>query len=297
VPIPVGIESPSRNGLQLVGGEAFVATSLFDPTSVQRQSVEEAFRQLFENPPKLHRPMDFHPDDDPTAEDGRVDWGIQPSFLRLLMKTVNSDSLTLETGSGLSTVCLAIVGAQHICISPLAKEHDRIRRYCNEHHISTDRIRFIPARSHAVLPTLDIGEGKLDFALIDGSHTFPEGIVDYYYVNEHLKVGGLLAIDDLSISSVGILHKFLITDPAYELVTIDGLKTGVYRKVAETFYPRGWSDQLFNAKYPDFSYLPRPTRIRNRLQAFESKVRPVLRKIPGLRGSYRTIRDWSKKVR
>ena len=93
--------------------------------------------------------------------------------------------------------------------------------------------------SDAALPSLNLGGRKFDFVLIDGSHTFPEPIIDYYYANDHLKVGGTLAIDDLSISSVGILHKFLITEPAYELVNIDAQKTGIYRKVRDTHYPHG----------------------------------------------------------
>jgi hypothetical protein len=67
-----------------------------------------------------------------------------------------------------------------------------------DHQISTGRIRFIPMKSYAVLPSLDIG-GKLDFGLIDGSHTFPQPIIDYHYLNENLKVGGLLVLDDLKL--------------------------------------------------------------------------------------------------
>jgi hypothetical protein len=261
---------------------------------------EAALKRLLVDPPKLHRPRDFNPADDPAAEDGLVNWGIQESFLELLTGMVTPDSLTLETGSGLSTVCFAIIGSEHICVSPIQKEHNRIRDYCSRHQISTERIRFIPMKSPAVLPSLDLGGHKLDFALIDGSHTFPEPIIDYYYINEHLKVGGLLAIDDLAISSVGILHKFLITEPAYEQVRIDwwyGLKTGIYRKVGKTDYPRGWSDQRFNSRYPDFSYLPIQTRVRETLRPVEVKLRTGLGRLPGLRAAYHLLRAWVKKGR
>jgi hypothetical protein len=63
------------------------------------------------------------------------------------------------------------------------------------------------ARSNAILPTLDLQGGQLDFALIDGAHAFPQPIIDYFY-NERLKAGGLLAVDDLTISSVSMLHGF-----------------------------------------------------------------------------------------
>jgi hypothetical protein len=257
-----------------------------------RRTVESALRQIFENPPKLHRPGDFDPADDPTAQDHLVDWGIQQSFLRRLPALMTSSSLTLETGSGLSTVCLAIIGTEHICISPSEKEHSRIRRYCADHNISTERVRFVPHCSDAVLPSLDLRGRKLDFALIDGAHKFPEPLIDYYFANRHHKLVGLLAVDDINISSVGVLHKFLITETAYKLIDIDGLKTGLYRKVGET--ATAWSDQRFNARYPNFSYLPLRTKVRERFRPVEHKLRTTLRRIPGARDAYHWVKDWSQ---
>jgi Methyltransferase domain len=253
------------------------------PQHSQTASLELTLKRLLDNPPKLHRPMDFF-ENNPTAEDGLVgNWGIQRSFLEQLDKFVAPGALTLETGCGLSTVCFAILGAEHICISPMAKEHQRVRNYCAENQISTERIRFIAMKSGAALPALNIGDRRLDFALIDGSHAFPVPIVDYFYANDRLKVGGFLAVDDLQISGVGILHKFLLTEPAYETVKLDGLKTGIYRKVAETIYPRDWSGQRFNSTFPDYSYLPVQTRVREKLRSAPSILRNRLGKIAGLR--------------
>jgi hypothetical protein len=187
------------------------------------QWVEAAMQRLLRDPPMLHRWEDCNPVDAAAAEEGLVNWGTRESFLRLMLEMVTPESLTLETGSGLSTVCFAIIGSQHICVSPSQKEHNRIRRYCNEQHIPAERIRFISMPSEAALPSLDLGGRKLDFALIDGSHTFPAPFIDFHYVNVHLKIGGTIAIDDLDIPGVGILHKFLITDPTYELLKIDAL--------------------------------------------------------------------------
>jgi hypothetical protein len=258
--------------------------------------MEAAMQRLLKDPPMLHRWEDYNPADDTAAEDGLVNWGTRESFLRLMLEMVTPESLTLETGSGLSTVCFAIIGTQHICVSPSQKEHNRIRRYCNEQHIPTERIRFISMPSEAALPSLDLGGRKLDFALIDGSHTFPAPFIDFHYVNVHLKVGGTIAIDDLDIPSVGILHKFLITDPTYELLKIDTLRTGIYRKVGETHFPYGWSNQGFNSKYPDFSYLPFHTRMRERLRPVAARLRTGLSRVPGLRGSYHLVKTFLSKV-
>lgn len=237
----------------------------------------EALKHLLDAPPMLHSAQDFRASDSGTL----ASWGIQPSFLEYLVEVVSEDSLTLETGSGVSTVCFAIIGSNHTCVSPAAQEHARIQAYCREHGISIERIRFIPMKSEDYLPSLDLGALRLDFGLIDGSHAFPNPIIDYHYINRNLKVGGLLAIDDLAIPSVGILHKFMLTEPAYEFVRFDGAKTGIYRKVAETLYPNDWPDQNFNRAWPDLSYLPVALRLRVRLGS-----------VSAIRRVYRSLRRW-----
>lgn len=245
-------------------------------------SIEISLRQLLKDAPRFH-----------TAGESVVDWGIQESFLWRLAALVTPSSLTLETGSGLSTICLAIIGAEHICISPDEREHQRIRRYCADHNISTEQVRFVPQKSQVVLPSLDLRGHTLDFVLIDGSHAFPDPMIDYYFANRHLKVGGLLAVDDINISSVGVLHKFLITEPAYELIEINGLKTGLYRKIGET--RTGCFDQRFNAKYPDFSYLPLHTKLRERFRPLERKLRTALFAIPWARGAHYWLKNWLRR--
>lgn len=232
----------------------------------------DALQRILDHPPQLHSDSDFG--QRPT--ESLVSWGIQPSFLRYMAEVVQPGDLTIETGSGLSTVCFALLGAEHTCITPAQQEFDRIRAYCQEHGISTDRIRFVALPSQIYLPRLDLGGRQLDFALIDGSHAFPTPLIDYYYLNENLKVGGLLAVDDGSIPSVGVLHKFLKGEPAYEVVRIDARKTVVYRKRAKTEYPNDWPDQAFNRRAPDFSFLP----FSDRLWAWvlsRPAVQPVIR--------------------
>ena len=216
-------------------------------------SGQPALRRLLESPPRLHG-----------EEGSRVSFGIQPTFLQYLVDAVNPRSTTLETGAGLSTICFAIAGSSHTCITPSVEEHERIREYCNQVSLSTERIQFVPEPSQTYLARMDLGDRRLDFVLIDGSHAFPNPIIDFYYVNANLRIGGILAVDDLPIPSVGILHRFLSTDPAYEVVSIDAGKTGVYRKLHETRYPHDWTDQEFNRRYPDTSYLSPLQQLRQK---------------------------------
>ncbi len=228
-------------------------------------------RRLLIEPPNLHR--------DWSTADGLTSLGIQPSFLELLAELVVPGSLTLETGTGVSTIAFAIIGTEHVAISPFPDEHTRILKYCEDFRIHTEHLRFIAAFSNACLPALDIQGRHLDFALIDGSHAFPQPILDYFYIDRHLKTGGLLAIDDLQITSVGLVHRFLMTDPAYELVKIDSRKTGVYRKVRATSYPKDWESQTMNEVNPDFSFLPEHLRPRH-----------AARRIPGISAVYRLLK-------
>ena len=223
------------------------------PGSITGANGQPALRRLLESPPKLHG-----------EEGSRVSFGIQPTFLRYLVDAVDSRSTTLETGAGLSTICFAIAGSSHTCITPSVEEHERIREYCSRASLSTEQIQFIPEPSQAYLSRMDLGDHRLDFVLIDGSHAFPNPIIDFFYANANLRIGGILAVDDLPIPSVGLLHRFLSTDPAYEVVSIDAGKTGVYRKLDETRYAHDWTDQEFNRRYPDRSYLSILQQLRQR---------------------------------
>jgi len=209
----------------------------------------EALSRFLENPPLLWR----------------EDLPIQTSVLHKLTKYAKQGSLTLETGGGVTTVCFAAIGCEHTCIEPNSQICERIKDYCRENLISLDGVRFIIGKSQDYLPSLDLGGKRLDLALIDGSHTFPIPIVDYFYIDANLKVGGILVVDDLFIRSVGTLHKFLLTEPAYELITIDHTKTGIYHKIAETKYSSGWTRQRYNSPHPDLSHLRLRRRVPQKL--------------------------------
>ena len=183
-----------------------------------------------------------------------VSWGIQSSFLEWIYGNVKPGSTTLETGAGFSTVVFAILGCKHSCLAPEPEEHKRIGEYCEEIGASPEGFTFMAEGSAHSLATLPM-EPVLDFALIDGAHAFPMPCVDFFYINRMLKIGGMLAIDDLQIPSVGMMHKYLLTDPAYEVIAIDSRKTGIYRKVTESRRIADFDRQPMNAKNPDYSFL------------------------------------------
>ncbi|NJR75273.1 MAG: class I SAM-dependent methyltransferase [Scytonema sp. CRU_2_7] len=53
-----------------------------------------------------------------------------------------------------------------------------------------DKLRFMESCSHEALPQLLTKGEKLDFAFIDGSHHFDYTLIDFFYIDKLLHLGG-----------------------------------------------------------------------------------------------------------
>jgi predicted O-methyltransferase YrrM len=83
-------------------------------------------------------------------------------------------------------------------------------------------IDFREQESQAALPQL-IAEGtRIDFAFIDGWHTFDHTLVDFFYVDRLLRVGGIVAIDDANWNAVHQVCRFIATNRAYRVCAVIG---------------------------------------------------------------------------
>ena len=70
--------------------------------------------------------------------------------------------------------------------------------------------------SEICLPHM-LAQGKqIDFALIDGFHTFDHTLVDFFYVNRMLAVGGIVIIDDIELPAIRKVAAFVNTYECYE---------------------------------------------------------------------------------
>jgi hypothetical protein len=123
---------------------------------------------------------------------------IDPRLVPHLLESVFPGAQTIETGAGISTIVLLILGAQHTSVSPDGGEADRIREYCSERSISTDGYTHIVGRSEDVLPGLHL-PGQLDLAIVDGNHAFPAPFIDWFYLTRWLKPSGVLVVDDVEL--------------------------------------------------------------------------------------------------
>lgn len=77
--------------------------------------------------------------------------------------------------------------------------------------------------SFVALPQLCSENLKIDFAFIDGYHSFDHVFIDFFYCDQMLREGGLLAFDDASWRSVFKVIRFLSTHRKYVELDV-GLK-------------------------------------------------------------------------
>ena len=193
-------------------------------------------QQLLEDAPAIHG----------GAGDDLITHGLLVDALEFIDRELPQGSRTLETGSGYSTILFAIKRAQHTCVVPNQPEIDRILAYCKQRSIDSSGLTFCVQPSERVLPTLDTG--RLDLVLIDGSHSFPQVFVDWFYTAEALNVGGHLLVDDVHVWTGRVLRDFLAAEPEWTVVDELGGRTAVVRKVGEVDPDRLWTDQRYVLK-------------------------------------------------
>lgn len=183
--------------------------------------------------------------------------GLAWPALEWLEQNVQPSMATLETGAGASTVIFAANGASHTAISPVADEHERIRFYCDQHHIPTDTLRFVAQSSHIALRDLPLE--PLDVALIDGAHSFPFPILDWVHIAPRLRVGGYLLVDDAYQPAVNVLVRYLRASDAWQLVGVLGHRTPCFRKTSDQALTFEWDDRVLGRAR--FDYLPPARRL------------------------------------
>jgi predicted O-methyltransferase YrrM len=170
-------------------------------------------------------------------------WSTDRDCYLLIADNAGPGAHTLETGSGLSTILLAALGARHICVTPARIEVDRVLAYCHEHSIDTASLTFEIGCSDDVLPRLS-GEEQLDLVFIDGNHGYPTPVIDWYYAGSRLRPGGLLVIDDVALPAVAQLCAFVDRDPRWALQHRTQ-KWVAYRRVTAGGLRQDWYEQPF----------------------------------------------------
>jgi predicted O-methyltransferase YrrM len=221
---------------------------------------------------------------------GEARWDALPSTLHSIRSCVRSDDTTFEIGVGASTVVFAASGAIHTAVSPDPAEHERVRSYCQEIGIDDSRLTFVTGLSEDVLPSLLSRDRTLDVALVDGAHSFPIPIIDWYYVARSLRVGGKLLLDDIPIPAVAQAFRHMRLEPNWRLEGIFDGRAALFTLLAQPDPKDDWLTQPFNAGYPDFSFARVPRRLSLAIAyRFTQLRREIVQRYPGLRRTYKRL--------
>ena len=147
---------------------------------------------------------------------------------QLLYDLVSAERLarTLEVGMGYGLSAQFIAQAHrdkgsgsHVAIDPWQHHRYRSIGVSNLKKSGLEEIvQFHNQPSHEALPRLHQEGLKLDLAFIDGMHTFDHALVDFFYVDLMLRVGGYVLMDDLWMPSIRKLLGFILRNRAYTLL-------------------------------------------------------------------------------
>lgn len=171
--------------------------------------------------------------------------GITKKEGELIMNIVKSNLFhkTIEIGCayGISSLYICSGTAQngknlHTIIDPFQE---------NWHYIGIENLKkagftsfkLIEQLSEIALPQLLEKNEKFDFCFIDGWHTFDHVMIDFFYLNRMIEVGGVIVFHDVDMPSINKLTRYILNYPSYELienVKLDKVKKTFKRKIKET---------------------------------------------------------------
>ena len=170
-------------------------------------------------------------------------------FLYRLISSDRSVTKTLEIGCayGLSSlhICEALRGrleACHVIIDPkqMSVWHDIGVFHLEKAQIDFFKLIYEP--SELALPDLLRSEPEsFDLIFIDGWHTFDHTMLDLFYANRLIRVGGYIIIDDCTWRAVSAAVSYYLNYPAYEQVREPAIKASSLRmqiaKISRTLLP------------------------------------------------------------
>ena len=150
---------------------------------------------------------------------GDTSWAVGAQVLQWIADCLTGEMVTLETGAGYTTVLFAALARHHYCCTPSQREVNKISGYLNRIGLSADKVTFLLGESDRALSTLEIGT-VLDFAYVDGCHGYPFPALDWHYIDKHLKIGGIVGMDNAELRPVREHCEFLEENGTYQLAGV-----------------------------------------------------------------------------
>lgn len=147
-------------------------------------------------------------------------------FLHKLIKQYNPKQ-TLEIGcaEGISslTICESLPsGAQHTILDPFQSTQWENKGVNNLKAAGFNNYTLIEERSEIALPELMKAGRKFDFVFVDGWHTLDHVMVEFFYINRMLPVGGVVVFDDAALAGLNKLMRYIANYPNYKCLGCAG---------------------------------------------------------------------------
>jgi predicted O-methyltransferase YrrM len=161
----------------------------------------------------------------PSGERVKAHSAVGPDSGRVLRRAIEAarPRLGCEVGLafGVSTLyileALAPLGGRLIGMDPA--QHDATWQGGGLHNIEragfSGSYEFHEESSQVVLPKLAAAGTRIQFAFIDGWHTFDHTLVDFFYLDMMMDVGGIMVLDDVGYPALKRLAHFIVTNRAY----------------------------------------------------------------------------------
>ena len=71
--------------------------------------------------------------------------------------------------------------------------------------------------SHSALAELVEAKTVIDFAFVDGAHTFDYVLLDFVYIDRLLSVGGVIVFDDSTLPAIAKVIRYILTNHHYKV--------------------------------------------------------------------------------
>ena len=172
----------------------------------------------------------------PNGQSVRARYAVGPDEVEFLQELISElkPHVSLEVGLayGVSALCICdamekIPGSRHIIIDPHQRREDGYKGI-GLHNLTRagygGKIEFFEQPSHRALAHLEAQGRKIDFAFVDGWHTFDYTMIDFFYIDKMLNVGGIVVFDDADWGSVRKLCRYIVTNLPYSARCMRGVE-------------------------------------------------------------------------
>ena len=150
----------------------------------------------------------------------------EAEFLKGIISS-NKFSETLEIGcaEGVSSmvICETIgKNSTHTILDPNQSGYWENMGVTNLKKYGLNNYNLIEEYSEFALPQLLKEHKQYDFIFVDGWHTFDHVLLEFFYINRLLSIGGIVAFDDVALVSLNRVMRYISNYPNFEIVGAAG---------------------------------------------------------------------------